>query len=847
MNETLNKKLRRLGAVLLFALTTLALSQAAAAQDQQDDPPDRVARLGYLQGSVSMQPAGESEWVGAVSNRPMTTGDKLWADQDSRAEVNLGSAVIRLSANTGFSLLNLDDRTVQIQLTSGTLNLRVRRLSQDDLFEIDTPNQAFSVFRPGNYRVEASEDGNYTVVSVREGDGESTGNGQTYTLHTGQRGTFSGTDSLNAEVDDIGRPDRFDDWCYGRDRRFDDSRSARYVSPEVVGYEDLDEYGDWRDDSNYGHVWYPTRVSSGWAPYREGHWDWISPWGWTWVDDSPWGYAPFHYGRWIVVGGRWGWIAGPVAVRPVYAPALVVFIGGGGGFGGNVGWFPLGPREVYVPSYHVSRGYVERVNVSNTNVNVTNVTNVYNTTIINKTTNITNVTYVNRNVQGAVTAVPQRTFVSAQPVGQARVAVNERDIASAQMTARVAVAPTRESVLGARANTANRVTAPPAAIANRQVIAKAPPPPPPVSFARQQQALAQHPGEPLARREVQNLRPAAAPEAHPMVKIAPPGKPATPNTGGPGNRPNQVGNQPRNERPDQPGSAPSANRPNAAPSGQPVPAAPNNPSANRPGNDRAPNDRSVQGNATPADRPGTGQQNRPAPPSSSDRSDQSWRNNRPDANRPQPAVTPEPAVRNDRAPADQPGNRPDTNRPNNRPDVNRPVPPAGNVDRTPADQPANRPETNRPNNRPDTNRPEPATRNDRTPADQPARNDRPPSKQDQRPDANPPNNRQETNRQPDAERNPPNNRAETPRSQSDRPADRPVRNNRDPEAQPNNRPNGNQPAARTDTPDRPPNRTAPAQTQPPPDRERPQHKQTPEEKKQEQERQKREQEKPPTG
>ena len=140
----------------------------------------------------------------------------------------------------------------------------------------------------------------------------------------------------------------------------------------MVGYEDLDDYGDWRDDSNYGHVWFPNQVAVGWAPYHAGHWDWISPWGWTWVDDSPWGYAPFHYGRWVSVGGRWGWVAGPVAVQAVYAPALVVFIGGGpGGVGGNVGWFPLGPREVYVPSYHVSQAYVNRVNISSTTVNVT--------------------------------------------------------------------------------------------------------------------------------------------------------------------------------------------------------------------------------------------------------------------------------------------------------------------------------------------------------------------------------------------------------------------------------------------------------------------------------------------
>jgi hypothetical protein len=653
----LNKKLGWLSAVLLVALATVPLLQQAAAQDQQDDPPGRVARLGYMQGSVSFQPAGESEWVQAVANRPMTTGDKLWADKGSRAELQLGSAVIRLDANTGFSFLNLDDRTAQIQLTSGSININVRRLDRDDIFEVDTPNQAFSVSQPGSYRVEASEDGTYTVVSVRQGEGESTGNGQNFTLHAGQKGTFSGTDSLTADVVQIGGPDEFDNWAYTREHRLDDSRSAQYVSHDVVGYDDLDDYGDWRDDSNYGHVWFPNRVSAGWAPYREGHWDWISPWGWTWVDDSSWGYAPYHYGRWVTVGGRWGWVAGPVAVRAVYAPALVVFIGAGGvGFGGNVGWFPLGPREVYVPSYHVSREYVNRINISNTTVNNVTITNVYNTTIINKTTNITNVTYVNRDVRGAVTAVPQRAFASAQPVGRAAVVVNARDIASSPMSSRVAVAPTRESVLGPRAATANRVAAPPAAVANRQVIAKATPPPPPVAFARQQQALAAHPGQPLARQEVQSLRPAAAAEVHPLVKQAPPGKPATPNMGRAGNQPNQPGNQPVAERPGQPGNTPPANR-----------------LANRPGSQPAPNER--PGAINPAqpnrnDRPPSAQPNPPVP---------TQPNNRPEPSRPA-----EPPVRNERPPTAQP-NPPAPTQPSNRPEPsrNQPAPRPSAEPRTP--------------------------------------------------------------------------------------------------------------------------------------------------------------------
>jgi len=761
-------------ALLGLTLATAILPPRAIAQDDyqpQDDPPSRVARLGYMEGSISFQPAGETDWVGAVDNRPLTTGDKLWADKDSRAELQLGSAVIRLSENTGISFLNLDDHTVQVQLSSGTVNIRVRSLDRDDDIEIDTPNLAFTIDQPGRYRLEASEDGTYSLVSIREGEGEATGNGQTYTLHAGQSGTFNGTDSLNADVEQIGDPDQFDTWADGRERRHDQSRSAQYLSHDVVGYDDLDDNGDWRDDSNYGHVWFP-HVDAGWAPYREGHWDWIDPWGYTWVDDSSWGYAPFHYGRWVNAGGRWGWVAGPPAERAVYAPALVVFIGagGGGGFGGNIGWFPLGPREVYVPSYPVSRGYVERVNMSSTTVNTTVITNVYNTTVINKTTNVTNITYANRNVAGAVTAVPQGAFASAQPVARAAVKIDAREIASAPVSRRVAVNPTREAVLGSKASSANHVTAPPAAVMNRQVVAKKTPPPPPVSFAKQQQAMAAHPGQPLPKREMASLRPAAA--ARPAVKVAPPGKPAQPTTGHPNNA----------ARPGQPNN-------NAARPGQPAPGAP----ANRPGNQPAGNQPAAN------ERPGSANQpNRPpaAQPN----------NNRPETNQP-----------NNRPPAAQPNNRPPAE--TNRPEPNRP-PAAQPNNRPPAE--TNRPEPNRPpaaqpNNRPpaETNRPEP----NRPPAAQP--NNRPPAE----------TNRPEPNRPPAAQ---PNNRppAETNRPEPNRPpAAQP--NNRPPAE--TNRPEPNRPPAQPNKSEpaaRPEQRTPPpAAKQAPPPKQQPAKPQTPEEKK----------------
>jgi hypothetical protein len=681
---------RRVPKRFLIAAALLAMTLPPRAVAEEYDPPGRVARLKSLQGRVSFQPAGEPDWVAAVVNRPTTTGDRLWTDPGARAELSIGSATIRLAGTTGFSFLNLDDRTVQIELTQGTLGIRVLRLGRDETFEVDTPNQAFTILRPGQYRIEASEDGYTTFATVRDGEGEATGAGQNYTVRSGESATFTGVDSLQADIGDAGGADEFDNWGRDRDRRVARSRSARYVSRDVVGYEDLDDYGSWRSDPGYGNVWMPTRVARGWVPYRDGHWAWISPWGWTWVDDQPWGYAPFHYGRWVHVRGSWGWVPGPIRVRPVYAPALVAFIGGpgfgvsvsvgGGGYAGNVGWFPLGPREVYVPAYHVSPAYVNRVNVSNTTVSSTTITTVYNTQVTNNYSS-TNITYVNRTVPGGVTAVPHGAFTSAQPVARAAVAVNVRQVASAPVGARVAVAPTRESVLGIHASTASNAARPPPAIASRPVVAKVAPPPPPVPFARQQEALAARPGQPLARQEVEKLRPADRAPI-PLVKQAPPGKPATPETRRPAG-------QPPAGRPGQPATAqPSRAQPGAQPqpSAQPAAAGPGQPARPQPSGappgkpqetrtDRPPSaqpSRQPQPGAQPG-AAGPGQPTRPQPSSAPPGKPQEARPDRPPSA--QPGEKPAPATDAPGRPSPQ-ADRPQQPRPQAAPGQNRPQAPA---------------------------------------------------------------------------------------------------------------------------------------------------------------------------
>ncbi len=479
------------------------------------DPPSRVARLGYTSGAVSFSPAGEDDWVRSTINRPLTTGDRLWSDAGARAEVQIGGAMIRMGAGTGVSVLNLDDRIAQLQLTQGVLNVRVRRLEPGQVLEVDTPNLAFALRQPGEYRIEVDPDGSATTIVMRKGQGDVYGEGAAYVIDSRQPYRFTGTGLREYQYVDTPRLDEFDRWSSDRDRNYDNSPSARYVSQDVVGYQDLDVNGTWRVDASYGNVWIPNRVATGWAPYRDGHWVWVDPWGWTWVDDAPWGFAVSHYGRWTNLRGTWGWVPGPVQTRAYYAPALVAFVGGpnfqiaiSSGNVGGVAWFPLAPREVYRPSYVVSRGYFENINRSNTVVNNTVINNYYNNS------NVTNIVYANRQVPGAVIAVPATTFVQSQPVSRALVKLPREMIVSGPVAIAPHAVPTEKSVRGAAA----QGDKPPARVFERPVIARAAPPAAPAGFTAQQPQLSAKPGKPLDDAARKELKPVVA-AAAPVVKV----------------------------------------------------------------------------------------------------------------------------------------------------------------------------------------------------------------------------------------------------------------------------------------------------------------------------------------
>src|SRR6266404_966190 len=437
------------------------------------DPPTRVARLSFVDGSVSFQPGGQGDWAQAMRNRPVTIGDKIWADNNARAEIQAGQASIHLSSTTALSFLNMDDQITQMRLAEGTINVRVRELREGDVYEIDTPNLTFNVTEAGAFRIDVNENGDGTRITAIRGEGEVTANGQTYTIHAGERGEFNGVDdNVTYFVTAAPEPDEFDQWSNDRDLKEDNSISARFVSRDVPGYSDLDDNGTWNEEPDYGPVWYPNTTDAGWAPYSNGYWNYVGPWGWTWIGYEPWGFAPFHYGRWAYIGSHWGWCPGPYYARPVYGPAFVGFVGGGGfgfgfggGFGGGIGWFPLGFREPYHPWYHTSGNYFRNVNITNTRITNINVLN---------NSNHNNFKYAYANNVRAVTAASRSTFVNGQAVNRGSMRVTEASLRGARVTNRADFSPNRSSFTGA-ANARGRVSMPPASVANRPVMARTAP------------------------------------------------------------------------------------------------------------------------------------------------------------------------------------------------------------------------------------------------------------------------------------------------------------------------------------------------------------------------------------
>jgi len=413
-----------------LAMASLLAALLAAPAWANDDPPGRVGRVSDLAGQLYLSNSGtQSTWAEIGMNYPITGADDVWVGREGRAEIDFGGGFLRLAGDTNLHVNRLDDRQVDLMLASGRLILSLRQMDAGEVVEIFTGNARVSVLRPGIYRLDVNQDRSVTVLVVREGEAALERTGESTVVRRGETATISGQDYPSLALRTGYYTDTFDGWSEARDRRFDRSSSGRYVSNQMIGWRDLDDYGRWHSHATYGSIWYPGSVAVGWAPYRYGRWAWVSPWGWTWVDEAPWGFAPFHYGRWVYVSGRWGWVPGRYTVRPVYSPALVTFVGGDGwSFSASAplfAWVPLGWRDPYRPYYPCSVNYVQTVNRPYV-VNYTEITGKPPLPVSN---------FANAHVPGAVTSVPGAAFGSGRPVRENLVTIPERALGGAPVLA----------------------------------------------------------------------------------------------------------------------------------------------------------------------------------------------------------------------------------------------------------------------------------------------------------------------------------------------------------------------------------------------------------------------------
>lgn len=361
----------------LAAISTCASAQTVLQTDppgqveatgngiMETEPPGRVGRISLVQGQVEIGGDVGAESSAAVVNWPVTTRNLVTTSPGARTEIRIGSTSIRLDGDSSLEFTELDDDRLRLRLHFGSASIRVMNSEVAPEFELRTAQATVRLTQPGRLRVDADRVPDTSLVSVLDGEAQVDGAGASLTVRASRSAEVRDEDVSTRQA----RRDEFDDWALTRDQALVAGQSSRHIGTEMTGYEELDRYGSWSTHSDYGSLWTPTVVASDWTPYRDGQWSYIAPWGWTWVDNAPWGYAPFHYGRWVQVRNRWAWAPGRLERRPVWSPALVGWVGGGNwsvGFASHDlhahGWYPLSPYDRYVPGYRLSSERLRRLN-----------------------------------------------------------------------------------------------------------------------------------------------------------------------------------------------------------------------------------------------------------------------------------------------------------------------------------------------------------------------------------------------------------------------------------------------------------------------------------------------------
>lgn len=293
---------------------------------------NRIGRVSLVSGDVSyfaesMTPA---QWIRAELNLPVPSRASLAVGDSGHAEATFGITTVHLDRQSQADFADVDER-LSIGVTRGAIALSVPAANADDTIVAFGSNWRMMPRQPGTYTVRVEPTGD-VVVKVHSGVADVEWDANTVSVEAGREVRLTRGDRIvEVTIDD----DAFDRWVLDRARQIAALHAPASVSPSLTGAEVLSQYGDWSQAAGYGSIWYP-RVVAGWEPYRAGRWVTLAPWGRLWVDAQPWGFATSHYGRWVRFDGRWGWVPGEHAVRPVFAPSRIVLP------------VPVPPPRVYV-------------------------------------------------------------------------------------------------------------------------------------------------------------------------------------------------------------------------------------------------------------------------------------------------------------------------------------------------------------------------------------------------------------------------------------------------------------------------------------------------------------------
>lgn len=400
---------------------------AAPLSGAELDPPGRVGRISLADEGTQLR-IGDSVVGGrAALNWPLTTGALIETASEARTEARIGSTTLHLGGGSSLEFVELSDERIWVRLNRGSVVLGIQNAEHAAELALDTPQGRLRIGAPGRYRADVA--GGTTAFSAYQGTAHIEDSG--LALRPGDRILLLGGSDRRHLLGNAAN-DAFMHWSLSRDQLA--ARGVtRYISPEMTGHEELERYGNWQETSEYGSAWFPRGMSPGWAPYRHGRWAWVSPWGWTWIDHAPWGFAPFHYGRWALIGNNWAWLPGAYATRPTYAPALIVWLGQPGwnasfsfGSAPAIGWFPLGPREIYYPHYRSSLRHVRNINA----------THVHHAARIDSVTSPQgHDRHIHRGRHEAVTVVPAKTVASGTPVHRAFTSQDRRALVTVPVAA----------------------------------------------------------------------------------------------------------------------------------------------------------------------------------------------------------------------------------------------------------------------------------------------------------------------------------------------------------------------------------------------------------------------------